>query len=118
MTDEALALIGAAFIAGVKAQAVKEAKSIGVDLVKEGAAQIRDPSRGRKAVKKGAVRAVSPYHKHLGRVMKRLKKKHTKKNGDFKKGVLLLESLHHPAEVLMIGTNCSQGNKEGTEVNR
>jgi hypothetical protein len=86
ITDEALALIGAAFIAGVKAQAVKEAKSIGVDLVKEGAAQIRDPSRGRKAVKEGAVRAVSPYHKHLGRVMKRLKKSHTKKNGDWKKG--------------------------------
>lgn len=86
MTDEALALIGAAFIAGVKAQAVKEAKAIGVDLVKEGAAQIRDPSRGRKAVKKGAVRAVSPYHKHLGRVMKRLKKTHSKKNGDYKKG--------------------------------
>ena len=86
MTDEALALIGAAFIAGVKAQAVKEAKSLGKELVQEGAAQIRNPARGRKAVKKGAVRAVSPYHKHLGRVMKRLKKRHTKKNGDFKKG--------------------------------
>jgi len=84
--QEALALIGAAFMAGLKAQAAKEATKFGKDLARESAAQLRDPERRKKAQKKAVKKAVSPYHKHLGRVMKRLKKLHTKKNGDFKKG--------------------------------
>lgn len=84
--EAALALIGAAFMAGLKAQATKEASALGKELAKETAAQLRDPKRRKKAQKKAAKKAVSPYHKELGRVMKRLKKLHTKKNGDFKKG--------------------------------
>jgi len=84
--EAALALIGAAFMAGLKAQATKEASALGKELAKETAAQLRDPKRRKKAQKRAVKKAVSPYHKHLGRVMKRLKKQHTKKNGDFKKG--------------------------------
>jgi len=76
MTDEALALIGAAFIAGVKAQAVVEAKAVGKKLVKKGTI----------SAKKKTKKTVSAYHKHLGVVMRKLKKRHTKKNGDFKMG--------------------------------
>jgi len=84
--QEALALIGAAFMAGLKAQATKEAKALGKELAKETAAQIRDPKRRRKAQKKAVRKAVSPYHRDLGVVMKRLRRQHIKKNGEWKSG--------------------------------
>lgn len=84
--EAALALIGAAFLAGLKAQATKEATKLGKEFAIEGAAQLRDPKRRKRAQKKAVKKAVSPYARTLGIIMKRLKKQHTKKNGDFKKG--------------------------------
>jgi len=54
-----------------------------------------------KAKRARKVRKVSAYHRRLGRILKRLKKKHTLKNGNLRKGwtnARLMKTAHKEAK--------------------
>jgi hypothetical protein len=79
LADEFAAIAKAAFIAGALSETGKIAKKAGRKTVR---ATADTAVSGAKKVK----RAVSPYNRRLGVNMRRLKKLHRKKNGDWKKG--------------------------------
>jgi hypothetical protein len=79
LADEFAAIAKAAFIAGALSETGKIAKKAGKKTVRVTA---DTAVSGAKKIK----RAVTPYQRRLGVNMKRLKKQHQKKNGDWKKG--------------------------------
>ena len=79
LADEFAAIAKAAFLAG----ALSETKKIAT---KAGKKTVRVTADTAVAGAEKVKRAVSPYQRRLGVQMKRLKKLHTKKNGDWKKG--------------------------------
>jgi len=79
LADEFGAIAKAAFIAGAKSEVKRQGVKAGKKVVRAG---VGTAVKGAKKAK----RAVTPYQRRLGVQMKRLKKMHQKKNGDWKKG--------------------------------
>ena len=79
LADEFAAIAKAAFIAGALSETGKIAK-------KAGKTTVRVTADTTVKTAKKVKRAVTPYQRRLGVQMKRLKKQHQKKNGDWKKG--------------------------------
>jgi Flp pilus assembly protein TadB len=79
LADEFAAIAKAAFLAGAMSETKKVANKAGKKAVRVTA------DTTVKAAKK-VKRAVTPYQRRLGVQMKRLKRMHQKKNGDWKKG--------------------------------
>ena len=79
LADQFAAIAKAAFIAG----ALSETKKIATKAGKKSVRVVADTT---VETAKKTKRAVTPYQRRLGVQMKRLKRMHQKKNGDWKKG--------------------------------
>ena len=79
LADEFAAIAKAAFIAGAISEVKKRGK-------KAGKAAVSATVEGTVGAAKAVKRKVTPYQRRLGIEMRRLKRLHKKKNGDWKKG--------------------------------